>query len=528
MYETFMNTVRQFFTVEGFFGFAGGTLGEGKMRLALLGVLGLVILGLLLWVTPAYRRWARSMTGRGGWRSILVAVPTGVFKLLVVFMIVRFTVVALGYQARVFEHENGRVTERNRASVLMKWGQPHEQRELQVQFTKTRLWVTRQLKIVEMVDEKEKEYVTTESFWKDDEQPVQPVAGRLPVVLTTHEEKRDVPVEQRSITSAEVDIALTNSPRELGGAMYAGYEDAWSLKYQVANEQAEPVVAHFRFPRGYDMDQVRIAVDGRNILGQSRHEEDALAWDMEMAPGKQVEAVINYTSRGLEHLRYIPRRGVPTAHYRVAVTVEGVPAQEMNYAEGSMPAPGPNLADISETPFTLRWTLDNAITSKDIGLRLPTAKQPKYHITTLLNEAPTGLFLLVMLLLVPRFLAGRTIQPAVVGILVAAYYLFYTFLGRLTDVDLPFAAAFSTAAATMVALAAFFRSRDREGALFLRVQDILVFAVLTAVYPLAVISEWAALWMQGFYIAALLYVCALVVGRCLGVRAADDAASPPA
>lgn len=521
MYETFMNTVRRFFTPEGFFGFAVGALGEGKMRLILLSLFGLAVLGLVIWASPAYRRWHRSMADRGGWRSILVAIPGGLFKLLLLFMVIRFTVVAMGYQARVFENENGRVTERNRSSVLMKWGGPHEQHELQVSFTRKRVWVTRQLKVL---GEKDKEFVSSETFWKDEEKPVQPVDGRMPTVLSTHEEKRDVAVEQRSITSAEVEVLLKNNRRELGGAYYAGYDDTWSLKYRVANEQEEPVTAHFRFPRAYDMDQVRIVVDGKDMLDKLKYDDQALAWELEMAPDKEVDVLISYTARGLEHLRYIPRRGVPTAHYRVTMTVDGILGQEMNYPEGSMPAPGPSLAEIKEKFFTLHWTLDNAITSKDIGLRLPMAKQPKYYITALLNEAPTGLFLLVTLLVVPRLLAGRAIQPLVIGVLIAAYYFFYTFLGRLTDVDLWFPAAFAASAVVLTALVAFFRGRDCGGARFLSLQDILVFAVLTVLYPLAVIHEWAALWMQVFYIATLFYIGVLTVGCCIErLRPSGDA-----
>ena len=152
MFETFMNTVRRFFTPEGFLGFAGNVLTGGKMKLLLRVVLGIAVLGLVLWASSAFRDWFRRQAARGGWRGILVTVPAGLYKLLLVLLIARFIMVAMGYQARVFEHEHGRLTESNRSAVLMKWGSPHEQRELGVSFTRKRTWVTRQLKLPDEMD----------------------------------------------------------------------------------------------------------------------------------------------------------------------------------------------------------------------------------------------------------------------------------------------------------------------------------------------------------------------------------------
>jgi len=42
-----------------------------------------------------------------------------------------------------FEQQHGRITQKNRSAVLMKWGYPHEQKELTVSHTRKRIWVTR-------------------------------------------------------------------------------------------------------------------------------------------------------------------------------------------------------------------------------------------------------------------------------------------------------------------------------------------------------------------------------------------------
>jgi hypothetical protein len=506
MYETFMNTVRRFFTPEGFFGFVGGGFSPDKLKWLMLAVFGAAVLSLVVWTVPAYRKWHAGKVARGGWSAIAVSVPAGLVKLLLLFMVARFLTEAMVYQAREFKHEHGRVTTRNRSAVLSKWGKPHEQRELKVNFTRKRTWVTRQLKVPG-----EDGYVTSDSFWKDKAKPVQAVDGKMPLVLTTHEEERDVAVEQRTIQSADVEITVHDNPRELGGANYAGYDDAWRLKYIVANEQKEFVTAHFVFPRTYDMDNVHVKAAGQDMLDKLKSVESALAWDMEIAPGKPVTVEIGYDARGLEHLRYIPRRAVPTAHYRVAIHIKGIPGRELDFPIGSMPTER-KLADIEESDFTLAWSLDNAITQLDIGIKLPTARQPQYHVANLLNEAPTGLVLLLVLLVVPRLMTGRPLSPLVVGILAVAYYLFFTFLGRLADLPIPFTTAFLIAVVALQTLVVFFRGRG-AGTAFLRIQDSVVFGVLVVLYPLAVIGESTTeFWMQLLYMATLFYICALAVG----------------
>jgi len=535
MNETFMNTVRCFFTPEGFFGLAGGVLNPAKMKLLVILLFLVATGGLVLWSSRAFRDWYRGLAARGGWRGILLAIPACLYKLLLVFMIARFLMVAMGYQARVFEHEHGRVTDTNRSAVLMKWGSPHEQRELGVTFTRKRTWVTRQLKLPDEMDREERVIegrIFSESYWKDEAQPVQAVEGKMPKVVSTREQERDVAVEQKAIRSADVDITVVNNPRRLGGANYAGYEDDWRMKYTVASEQTEqPITAHMslRLPSDRDLyNDFRLTVDGRNVLNDVKTEGTTMTWDVDLKPRQEVLVEISYNSRGLEHLRYIPRRMTPTAHYRVAMTIKGIPGAEMDYPIGSMPA-RETLQDMTGDVYTLHWALDSALTSYDIGIKLPEAKQPNYHIAHLLDEAPLGLLMLLVLMILPRLIWGRAVQVPVVLIVAVAYYLFYTFMGRLADLRMDFAPAFLVSVAVLLAVVAFFRGQDK-GETFLPMQDIVAFAVLVILYPLAVISEHTTFWMQLFYIVLLLYLCALIVRCCVGAiraRAAAAQGAPP-
>jgi len=515
MFETFMQTLRQFFG-------AGrqelpGLMGAGLMKLAMLGAVPIVVLGLVIWASPAFRQWFRGLAERGGGRAVLAAIVSGLYKVLFVLALLRLVMVALVYQAAVFSHQHGRITEDNRATVQMKWGSPHEQRELDVSFTRKRTWVTRQLKL----GGKEPR-VIREEYWADEEKPVEAVEGQMPEVISTHREDRDCDVEQRSIRRADVAIGITSNSRAVGKgsyeAKYAGYEDTWQLQYVVANEQEFPVTAHmsFRLPNARDFfNKFRLIVDDKDMLDKVQSGGDdgaALTWDYDLKPGQEAKVEIGYESRGLEHLRYIPKRMTPTAHYRVAMTVNKVPPKQIDYPLGSMP-PLENKSDITSAPYTLHWTLDNALTAYDIGFKLPMAQQPNYHVARLLDEAPFGLLLLLLVLVLPRIIVGQSVRLTLLVFFAAAYYLFYTLMGRLVDVIPWFAMAFAISAVVMLGILALYRFRDAATRMFV-LPDLISFAVFVVLFPLAVIdAERTRFWMQLFYMALLLYASTTLI-RC--------------
>jgi hypothetical protein len=497
MYETFMHTLRAFFST-------------GILRTALAGSLALIVIALAAYASPAFRESLARMRERRGWRATLADLGTGVFKLALIFVMARLFITALNYQARLFEQEHGHITERNRSAVLMKWGYPHEQRELRVRHTRKRVWVTRQLLLKQ--DEGE-DRVLSESYWKDEEAPIQAVNGKLPALLSTKEEDRDVPVVQKSIISADVDIAVTDNPRRLGNANYAGYDDLWKMKYVVANKSEWKTSANMsiRLPAKTGLfDEMYLRVDGKDVLEIAETRNSDICWIVEMEPSSRCTVEYGYSSRGLEHLRYIPRRMTQTGHYRVTMAVNGIPAHRLDYPIGSMP-PAENLTDLKGDPYKLTWKLDNAMTSYDIGIKLPVAEQPEYHFANLLGEAPVGLILLLVLLVLPALITGETVRPAVIGVMGTVYCLHYTFMGRLADLMTGFGGPFFISAIATVAVAAWFRLRDRSKGL-LPTQDPVAFAAMAVLYPVAIVdAERTAFWMQLFYLATVIYACALLV-----------------
>jgi hypothetical protein len=70
-----------------------------------------------------------------------------------------------------------------------------------------------------------------------------------------------------------------------------------------------------------------------------------------MPPGSQCVVETGYRSRGLEYLRYIPARMSPTAHYRITVKVDGIPAEKLDYPHRSHAAPSRSWTTCAAAPI---------------------------------------------------------------------------------------------------------------------------------------------------------------------------------
>jgi len=505
MYEMFLQTLRRF-------------LGGGLVLWTLKVAVPVVVLAVAAWSFSAFRALCQGWRERGGWRALVVTIPTALVKLLMVLLLARVVITAMLLQAENFEHHHGRVTETNRSAVLMKWGYPHHQEELQVWHTYKRTWVTRQLMIPGGWGEKNT--VTTESFWKDETPPVQPVDGEVPKVISVREEEREVELVQKSIEEADIQVAVTTEMRTLGGANYAGYRDTWKLRYVVANRSDKTTKAGLRMPlpaRAGIFDNMKLLVDNQDMWNDVSTavnvpgEEAGIKWYIPMKPRQRSVVEFCYEGKGLEYLRYTPKLMTQTGHYRVSITVNNVKAKNLDWCIGSMPAKE-KLTEIDSYPVKLTWNLDNALTSYDIGVKLPSPEQPNYHVARLLNQARIGLVLLLVLLIIPRIIAQQPVRISVVALIAAAYYLLYTFMGQLADVVPWFWVSFVLSVIVVTAIVAVLSRRD-GGSTLLGRQDLLVFLALAALYPLAVIdSDRTGFWMQFFYLGMLLYACLLVVG----------------
>ena len=491
----------------------GGVFGN-RAELMLLVGLALLAVAVLLLLSRAWREGVAEARRRGGWRAILLGLTNGLLTLTVGATLVAAFGAAMLVQSGLFDERHGQVTQRNYEAVQTNWGQPHEQRELQVSHFVTEEKTFLILKDGRQVAEDQLDEVNPEQI------------GENPLKVT-REIRKGLP--QNSIVRATADVDLCLNYRPKGSAFYTCYEDDWRLAYTVTNRSEDETEAEFRFPMpAYQgaYDNLAITVDGENWMDRVVLADNAQTWTMPMAPGQKAEVGVTYASRGMEYVRYTPK---PMA-YRQAqqVTMRIFP----DTASGNEPARGPQRLVWEEhmalpigsmtpgartnspadgQPMVLAWDTASAATSLGMGVILPDIKQPGWYVARLLHEAPLGLALLAATLVITWMLLGREAVLFDLGLLVVAYYLFYTILAHASDHTTSFTLCFVAAAAATLALAALYLWLG-WGRTFAAHQSLALVAVFTVYYPLAVVLDDATgLMLQMLYYGLAAYAAALAV-----------------
>jgi len=483
---------------------------------------------------PSWRRLEKAAREGRAWFGLFVLLFGAGFRLVVAGTVIGYLAAALLIQRGLFSEKHGRVTERNYEAVKTKWGVPHEQYDLRV-----RHYVMRKVIEEELADGSTRQRVLDER---------QPARGTEPRIVldeevipqpADREERRRNPrrvvrrvtalvrhaVEQDSIETADVQIALRSNPRRLGGAAYAGYSDTWSLSYGVRNRAETATQAHFRFrlpADGYGLyDRLVVKVDGKDWIPNIRYTDGGLEWRSVMQPGQTHAVEVGYASRGLEYFRYKP--GSMRERCVVTVNVEGIDARRLNFPIGSMP-PKDDLKKLSGSSYALHWDLSRAVSNLDIGIIVPAAEQPGYHITRLLEGAPLGLMLLGLLLLVTRGLLARRFDLLPVSLVLLAFYIAHALLANLNDVVPSFPVAFALSMLPVTAAVAIFWRRI-DGVGFLSTQSGALVGLFTILYPLAALSgEASGSLLHVLYAALVLYL----IGLFAATVAARPAAAPSA
>ena len=496
MYEFLMHILRAF-------------IGYGALRYTMSAAIIFVVIGMILRSSSTFKN-KKSDTGK---RRVLAEIGNGLFKLCFIALFTRLLIVTLSFQAAAFKRAHGRISEKNRSAIIMKWGMPHEQSEIRVTQRRKRIWVIRQLLL--KGESKQKDKVYSESFWKDQKPPLKPVNEKLPIVLTEKETDKWVVVPQKSILSSKVDIKITNNPRKLGNANYAGYSDEWELSYVITNTSKwiTAVNVWFELPAETGLfDKMSVTLDGVDVLQKVKNTDYGFSIPFALDKNGKKTLKISYTSRGLEYLRYIPARMTQTPSSKITMHLNGIPAEKIDYPIGSMP-PLEKLDNLKgEQKYTLNWSLNNALTSYDIGIKLPKAMQPEYHYSKLLSEAPVGLVILLVAVIGGALILGTTLKLDIVAVIAIAYCLHYSFMGHLADLMSGFWGPYIISSSTLLILIVIFRLLLSETPKCIRVIDIASFAVMIIFFPLAVIdSERTSFWMQLFYIALILYIAILII-----------------
>jgi hypothetical protein len=483
-------------------------------ELVLLVGLGVLAVAVLLLLSRPWREGVAAARRRGGWRAVAMGLVNGLLTLLVGGTLVAAFGGAMLVQSGLFDERHGQVTQRNYEAIQTNWGEPHQQRELAVSHS-----VTEEKTFLILKDGRQ---VAEDQLGQVNPQQI----GETPVKVT-REVRRTVP--QNAIVRGDVEVDVRLNYRPKGSAFYTCYEDDWRLAYTVCNRSRQATEAEFRFPmpasRGV-YDGLTIRVDGQDWIDRVVLKDNAQTWTMPMEPGQEAAVEVAYASRGMEFLRYTP---APMAHRQAQkVTMRlfpdtagnGEPArgpqrlvweEHMGLPIGSMTPAVRKDSPADGEPMVLEWNMASAATSLGMGIILPDIKQPGWYVARLLHEAPLGLALLAAALVVTWMLLGQETHLFSLGLLVVAYYLFYTILAHASDHMTSFTACFVLAAVATLGLSAAYLWLG-WGRTFAAHQSLALVAAFTVYYPLAVVfDDHTGLMLQVLYWTLAAYAAALAV-----------------
>ena len=479
-----------------------------KAEMVLAAGLAALATAVLLLLSKSWRRGVAEAQDRGGWRAVVMGLGHGLITLLVGATLVAGLGGAMLVQSGLFSEKHGQVTHQNAQAMRTNWGEPHEQRELAV-----RHYVTEEKTFILFKDGRQ---VPEDEIGSGDADQI----GENPVKVKRKVRKA---VPQNSIVRGSVEIDIRMNYRPKGSAFYTCYEDVWRLAYTVKNRSDTETEAEFRFPMPADhgtYNQLSIKVDGADWTENLVLKENAQTWTMPTKPGQQMQVDIAYASRGMEFIRYTPAHMAHREQYKVTMRIH--PDSEKGDArfswEDHMGLPigsvTPHVRKASPgdgEPMVLEWDMSSAATSLGMGVILPDIKQPGWYVARLLHEAPLGLMLLAAGLVVTWMLLGRETHLFSLGVVVVAYYLFYTFIAYLSDHLTSFAACFVLAALATLLLAALYLWLG-WGRTFAAHQSLALVAAFTVYYPLAVVlDEYTGLMVQILYWTLAAYAAMLAV-----------------
>lgn len=494
-----------------------------KAPYVLAGGLLFLALAAILLLMPPWRRAVRAAWERGGWLGVLLGAVNGLLAIGIGGTIVAALGGAMLVQSGLFDEQHGQVTQSNYETIKTNWGSPHEQRELAVSHFVTEEQTLLLFKDGRQVPEEE---LGNPSARADNglltDGPDKSAGGEAPIKIKRKVRK---PVPQNSIVRGQVDVDVRMNYRQKGSAFYTCYDDIWKFDFTVKNRSDKATEAELRFPMPADQgtySDFAVLVDGKNWTANLVLKNNAQTWTLPMQPGQEIRVQAAYTSRGMEYLRYTPAVMAAREEYKVVMRIHPdkdrgkrsfIWKDDMGLPVGSMTPPVIKDSPAAGEPMLLEWDLKSAATTLGMGVILPDIKQPGYYVTRLLHEAPLGLFLLAGSLILTWLLLGRETDLFSLGVLVVAYYLFYTLIAYLSDHLTAFSQCFAIAAAATLLLAGLYL-RLGWGRTFAANQTFALVAAFTIYYPMAVVmDQYTGLMVQVLYWSLALYAAMLAVAN---------------
>ncbi|HEX3800592.1 MAG TPA: hypothetical protein VH413_18005 [Verrucomicrobiae bacterium] len=304
-----------------------------------------------------------------------------------------------------FQRSHGRITEANYNAVQTIWGGEQSQGELQMDL----YW-----------EEEVTERIESEDLTK-------------PAILRKKTVRHEI--TSNPFISARHDVTLRQNARKKGSAFYGGYDTDCRFAWRLQNPADRPLRAEIKFPlpsHGAVYNDLFATLDGKDVLPQMELKDNSLNLARDLNPGEILDLKLGFKSRGMSCWYFQVTDAREIRDFTLTLNLPDLPKAHLNNPEGCMTP-----TDVKPTAgglgSLLTYRLDHAISSKGMGVALPTPPQPGAVTNAVLGETERSWLLIFALLVLGLTIAS--VKTAVLTSLLfgAATALGYGLLGDFSD-----------------------------------------------------------------------------------------------
>ncbi len=320
-----------------------------------------------------------------------------------------------------FQRNHGRVTQANYNAVQTIWGAEQEQGELNLDL---------------YYEEEVTERIESEDLTK-------------PAVLRKKIVRHDI--NSNPFVSARHEVVLRQNARKKGSAFYGGYETRCRFLWRLKNPTDRDLKSVLTFPlpaNGAMYDDLFATLNGKDILPLMQLTNATLVLPRDLKPGELMDVNIGFKSRGMSYWYMQVKESREIRDFTLMLNLPDLAKSRLNYPEGCMtPTEIKPTSDGQGSVLTYR--LDHAISSKGMGISLPSLPQPGETTNAVLGEIERSWLLIFALLVLGLTLASVRHAVLISLLFGAATALAYGLLGDFSDMLFGF---WGTAALVLVPL----------------------------------------------------------------------------
>jgi len=374
-------------------------------------LLALFLCGALLAVFLTITWQRRSATAKSN-PSLLWTLYSQLGTLTWALLLVGFLVAGLSYLRSYlhqtvanFQRTHGRITEANFNAVQTIWGAEQNQDELKLDL----YW-----------EEEVTERIESEDLTK-------------PAVLRKKIVRHDITANP--FISARHEVTLRQNARRKGSALYGGYDTNCRFSWRLQNPTDRALNADIRFPlpaQGAVYNDLYATLNGKDVLPLMELKDGALNLPRDLKPNEVLDVKMGFKSRGMSFWYLQVKDAREIRDFTLTLTLPDLTKAHLNNPEGCMtPTDVKPTADGQGSVLTYR--LDHAITSKGMGIALPTPPQPGETTNAVLGEIERS-WLLIFALLVLGLTIGSVKHAVLMSLLFGtATAMGYGLLGDFSD-----------------------------------------------------------------------------------------------